>query len=884
MKKVIISLTALFYVFTAQANTISVATYGAIPNDGLNDKTAITNAINAAVSGDMVIFPTGTYNLDGPGTKILLWQKSNLIIDGQGSTLTCTTWSIVFGCYANTISNNVTVKNFIVNWDNDLPFSGGLVTAKGATYVDVTVQGNHTVRTGLTIGAIFKYDDVNMRPYTNGYDIYQTNATTTTSPSAGVMRCPVVAGSLPSINVGDKVVVRFQVYSGDFFNAIGPNVSNITLDNITVNSEPGMFLFSRSVTNININNINILRKPGLWMTTTADGLHFNNDRGNINVTNSTLESMGDDGLNIHSNYTKITAKAANSITLVDASSGNITYADQDPVAGDSLEVTDPTTLALVAKLYVQSVVRNAGNITVTTTTAVPGAVAVNQFVANAGAVPAGTISNCTIRNNRARGFLIQNRNVNINNCTLQNCSWPGVLVETTASWFFESITPKNVTIQNCIFSNCNYWSGYPGQLAIRAYNGSQAIAPAGVVKNINILDNSFTGSYNATDNRSAIFISAADSVFIRGNTFDPNYFNQSIYWVNTGYNLFINTANPSSASTPNGSAVILPATILAENVDNGGQTIAYFERTMPSPNPTPANSLLQKATCGAGCSGFYVNSIEKNEWTQYSVTLTQPSLYDVLFRVGSTSVGGATFHLERNHVNLTGTLTVAQTGTSFSIITASGITLPQGTYPLRVVVETGVMTFDNVQFSFVSATLPVQVLSFTAKNTDNKEAVLNWTVARETNLQGYQIERSVDGVNFTHIGFVAATGLTDYYFTDTAPLTGKNYYRIKSTDIGGAFKTSAVKTVDIKSGIRFIVTPNPSNTGRISFKLTGIKANTGLSLGITNSAGQLIKTLNLSDVASNTEYLTELGNSGFYFVRITLTNGEIFSEKVLVVK
>jgi hypothetical protein len=466
-----------------------------------------------------------------------------------------------------------------------------------------------------------------------------------------------------------------------------------------------MFLYSRSVTNLTINNINILRKPGYWMTATADGLHFNNDRGTINVTNSTMEGMGDDGINFHSNYTKITAIGANTITLVDASSGNITYADQDPKIGDTLEITNPATLAVVGTIYVQSVTRNASNIVVTATTAIPGGAAINQFVANASTTPNANVNNCTIRNNRARGILIQNRDVVINNCTLQNNSWCGILIETTASFFFESITPKNVTIQNCNFNNSNYWSGYPAQLSIRALNSSGTAAPAGVVKNIDILDNAFTGSYNSTDNRCAINLSSADSIYIRGNTFDANYFNQNINQQNTGYNIFINASVPHAASTPNGSAVTLPATILAENVDNGGQTIAYFERTIPNPNSTPAASLIQKTACGGSCTGFYINNIEKNEWLQYSVFVSQMSLYDVTFRCRST----ATFHLEQNHVNISGTLSVAQGGTTFTNVTASNVTLPQGTYPVRIVVETGTLILDYIQFTFIQF-LPVNIL------------------------------------------------------------------------------------------------------------------------------------------------------------------------------
>jgi hypothetical protein len=815
MKKLIISLAVLFFVFNSKANTISVAAYGAIPNDGLNDKTAITNAINAAVSGDIVIFPTGTYNLDGAGTKLMLFSKNNLIIDGQGSTLTCTTWSIVFGCYS---SNNITVKNFIVNWDNDLPFSGGTVIAKGATYVDVQVKGNHTVRTGLTVGAIFKYDSINMRPFTNGYDIYQSNATTTTMPSPGVLRVPVIAGSLPSINVNDNIVIRFQVYSGDFFNTIGPNVSNITLDNITVNSEPGMFLYSRSISNMTINNINIIRKPGYWMTATADGLHFNNNRGTISVTNSTMESMGDDGVNFHSNYTKITAKGINTITLVNASNGAITYADQDPVIGDSLEVTDPATLAIVAKLYVQSVTRNASDITVTATANIPAAVAVNQFVANASATPVGTVSNSIIRKNRARGILIQNRNVLVNNCTLQNNSMPGVLIETTAYSFFESITPRNVTIQNCTFNNSNYWNGYPAQLSIRALNNSGAAAPAGVVKNINIFDNTFTGSYNSTDNRCAINISSADSIYIRGNTFDANYFNQSITIVNTGYNLFINAANPCTVSTPNGSAVTLPATLQAQNIDNGGQTVAYFERTIPSPNATPSNSLLQTAACGGACTGSYITTMEKNDWAQYSVTLTQPSLYNAIFKVGSTSVGGATFHLERNHVNISGTLSVAQTGIAFVNVAANNIPLPLGTYPLRVVVESGTMIFNNIQFNFVSSTLAVRLISMkTIWSGDDGN--ISWKINEEGGCTDYELYRSFNGIDFVKIATIGCTGsnnVADYHFTDqqVSDLAGNNkiiYYRLECVEQTGIRKILGNGILHKNNNNLFSIYPNPAS-------------------------------------------------------------------------
>jgi len=45
------------------STTLSVTSYGAIPNDGRDDRAAIQAAVNASAAGDTVYFPAGTYNL-----------------------------------------------------------------------------------------------------------------------------------------------------------------------------------------------------------------------------------------------------------------------------------------------------------------------------------------------------------------------------------------------------------------------------------------------------------------------------------------------------------------------------------------------------------------------------------------------------------------------------------------------------------------------------------------------------------------------------------------------------------------------------------------------------------------------------------------------------
>ena len=74
--------------------------------------------------------------------------------------------------------------------------------------------------------------------------------------------------------------------------------------------------------------------------------------------------------------------------------------------------------------------------------------------------------------------------------------------------------------------------------------------------------------------------------------------------------------------------------------------------------------------------------------------------------------------------------------------------------------------------------LPVTISSFTAVGR-GATAFLDWIVQTEKDIQGYTIQRSADGSNWTDIGYVASAGNTaathDYDYTDEIPLSGKNF-------------------------------------------------------------------------------------------------------------
>ena len=121
--------------------------------------------------------------------------------------------------------------------------------------------------------------------------------------------------------------------------------------------------------------------------------------------------------------------------------------------------------------------------------------------------------------------------------------------------------------------------------------------------------------------------------------------------------------------------------------------------------------------------------------------------------------------------------------------------------------------------------LPVTLVSFSATNAGRKN-LLEWETASEINNDKFIIERSVGGQDFKNIGFVYGQGnsnvLMHYSFTDTNPLQGINYYRLKQVDFDGKYTYSQIISA----------TSNPA--GSANLELISISGNNQLSLHLMN--------------------------------------------------
>lgn len=79
--------------------------------------------------------------------------------------------------------------------------------------------------------------------------------------------------------------------------------------------------------------------------------------------------------------------------------------------------------------------------------------------------------------------------------------------------------------------------------------------------------------------------------------------------------------------------------------------------------------------------------------------------------------------------------------------------------------------------------------------------VVQWTSITEQGLQGYEIQRSMDGQNFNRLGFLDARGAnTGYTYVDDsvfAKLSGRvYYYRLKIVNLDGTQEISNTVTIE----------------------------------------------------------------------------------------
>jgi hypothetical protein len=111
-----------------------------------------------------------------------------------------------------------------------------------------------------------------------------------------------------------------------------------------------------------------------------------------------------------------------------------------------------------------------------------------------------------------------------------------------------------------------------------------------------------------------------------------------------------------------------------------------------------------------------------------------------------------------------------------------------------------------------SAALPVLFTKFDAGCTNNG-ALVSWSTGSESNSNYFELQRSLNGNDWTPVGTVKAAGnsSTGRTYQELDLDGGKAYYRIKQVDIEGNFiYTSIIRTNCDRKAIDMVIYPVPA--------------------------------------------------------------------------
>lgn len=242
-------------------------------------------------------------------------------------------------------------------------------------------------------------------------------------------------------------------------------------------------------------------------------------------------------------------------------------------------------------------------------------------------------------------------------------------------------------------------------------------------------------------------------------------------------------------------------TLVSVNVRGAGGCTGSINRTINL--TTTGGAVLQSSTQPMNCTAGAVTTFPLNFVIApgtYRLAFT-PSHNVQYFDAGASYPFGVT-----NLISLTGTGKWDNSASSFF-------------FDWVVQAATNCARIPVIANYTGSCPLPVELLNFQGTKI-NSASYLTWTTGTEINAAAFEVERSLDGINFSHIGTVNASGNSDnsisYEFVDgdVSEVNATVYYRLKQVDNDGYFEYSKVISISHDSeALSVNVFPNPAQKG-----------------------------------------------------------------------
>ena len=443
--------------------TISVSSYGAIPNDGLDDTKAIRSAIAAAKASNfphVIIFDAGRYDLKVSGNSpfISLLSANNITLRGATLNNQPATQLVRFNNVGENgnmqpiiqirFSSNITIENFIL--DNDpYYYTAGKVTDITGTSVTVDILAGHPMN-------IYKpyimgiYDDLNDRNKKLRIT-WDKNLPTWSAVSGGsgrLMKLDFKALS-DQVAIGDDVF-WFQGNHGGA-QCVTSKSEDIAFTNVITHNATGFVYHFVDNENITLESVKIEPVGNRIAVSPRDGIHFAHNSGLISLNNVVVKNTpGDDGLNVHGHYLTVGSISAKTITFKEKVIADLKEntriqflnAKFEPIWTGTVESTTPK-------------IANNTPATVVFKETPPSWIATGTLANPLGWLPKSFIVKNSIFENTGRfGLIAKTNNVVIDSSIFRFNANAGVVLGSSYNAYFqEGQSPWNIVVKNSSFEN-----------------------------------------------------------------------------------------------------------------------------------------------------------------------------------------------------------------------------------------------------------------------------------------------------------------------------------------------------------------------------------------------------------------------------------------------
>lgn len=226
-----------------------------------------------------------------------------------------------------------------------------------------------------------------------------------------------------------------------------------------------------------------------------------------------------------------------------------------------------------------------------------------------------------------------------------------------------------------------------------------------------------------------------------------------------------------------------------------------------------------------------------------------------------------------------------QLGSASGFLT-TGLPIPGNTVTTRAGV-TSFSPFAKTAWTppYLSAPLPIELLSFSAKWKTSSEALVSWVINESSNNSKYTVLRSTNNASFEEIGELTprnSGNVEQYQFSDfTAKDNNSNYYKLKIVDnLGEVHHSPARLLKKVSTELAGIsIAPNPASG---KFKVEFAEKEFTHKITVSNNLGQIVYTLSTEAGTESKEIeLPKNISEGTYFIWIENEKGK-YSSKLLL--